>query len=349
MPKTVYTLAEIAELIGGTLQGDPDCEVSSIASLGKAQAGQISFLAGSRYQLVASSRYEKLLPLTKAQAVILSSEHASLCPVHKLIVADPMQSYLKVAALFERKTHSERGIHCSAEIGENCQIANTASIGANCVIGGNCQIGDGTTIAANVVIMDNTCIGSESVIYPNVTIYHDVIIGNRVTLHAGVVIGARGFGLARDAKGWQKIPHLGSVRIGDDVEVGANTTIDRGAIDDTIIGNGVKLDNLIMIAHGVSVGDNTVIAGCTGVAGSTHIGANCMIGGATGIGDNIVIADNVIFAGMSQVTKSIEQPGIYASGTGILSQKAWHKNIARLRNLDDMAKKLRKLEKEHNE
>jgi len=299
--------------------------------------------------LVASSRHEKFLPTTKASAVIIAPSHATHCPVDKLLIDDPYQGYIKLASAFERKPLATKEIHSSAVIGSNCQIGNQVTIGPNCVIGNHVAIGDNSVIEANTIIKDHCTIGQDCYFHPNITVYQNVRMGDRVLVHAGAVIGSNGFGMVRDATGWKTIPHLGTVVIGNDVEIGANTTIDRGAIDDTLLENGVKLDNLVQIAHGVCVGENTVIAGCVGVAGSTRIGKNCMIGGLTGINDNIVICDNVIFTGMSQVTKSITKPGVYSSGTGILPQRDWHKNIARLHNLDDLARKLRKLEKEQNE
>ncbi|MBA2653865.1 MAG: UDP-3-O-(3-hydroxymyristoyl)glucosamine N-acyltransferase [Gammaproteobacteria bacterium] len=349
MQKITYTLAQIAELTGATLEGNADCTIQGIASLEKAIPGQISFLVNSRYQLVASGRYEKFLPTTKASAVLLSPLHAEDCPVDKLIIDDPYQGYLKLAALFAIKASPKPGIHKTAIIGTDSKIAASVSIGANCVIGNHCEIGEGTVIGPNTIIGDYTTIGMNGDIEANVTLYDQVNIGDRCMIQSGAIIGSEGFGMIRDSEGWKKIPHLGGVLIGHNVEIGANTTIARGAIDDTVLEDGVKLDNLIQVAHGVVIGKNTVIAGCVGIAGSARIGRNCMIGGMTGISDNIVIGDNVIFTGMSQVTKSITKPGIYSSGTSILPQKAWHKNIARLHNLDDIARKLRKLEKETNE
>lgn len=349
MHKQSYTLAELASIINAEIVGDPSCEIYGLASLQNAKPGQISFLVNSRYQLVASNRYEKFLSATQASAVILSRAHSENCPTNKLIVDDPYQGYLKIAALFQTKSTFKPGVNATAQIGEGTIIADSASIGPNCVIGRNCNIGENTCIEANTVIGDNVVIGTHGRIFPNVTIYREITIGDRIIIHSGAVIGSEGFGMVRTKDGWQKIPHLGSVIIGDDVEVGANTTIDRGTVDDTILENGVKLDNLIQIAHGVVIGENTVIAACVGIAGSTHIGKNCMIGGACGISDNLVICDNVIFTGMAQVVKSINKPGVYSSGTGIMAQKNWQRSLVRFHNLDDMARKVRQLEKNKNE
>lgn len=349
MQNAYYTLKEIATIIGAELEGDPDCKIDSVAPLEKAQPGQISFLVGARYQLVGSSRHEKFLVSTKASAVILAPAYIPQCLTNKLIMANPHQGYVKLAALFERKVAVLPGIHPSAIIGTECHIATSANIGPGCIIGNKVNIGENTVVSAGCVIQDETVIGKQCFFHPKVTIYQDTLIGDNVIIHAGAVIGGEGFGMIRDVEGWKKIPHLGRVIIGDQVEIGANTTIDRGSIEDTILEKGVKLDNLIQVAHGVKIGENTVIAGCVGIAGSTRIGKNCMIGGLTGISDNIVITDNVIFTGMSQVTKSITKPGVYSSGTSIFPQKEWHKNIARLHNLDNIARKLKKLENEKNE
>lgn len=349
MQNKSYTLGEIAKLIGAELQGDADTKISSIASLEKASMGQISFLVSSRYQLVASTRHEKLLPSTKASAVLLSPDHASNCPTQMLLMNDPYQGLVRLLDLFQKKSNAKAGIHPTAVIGEDTYIAPSVTIGPHCVIGNNCHIGENTVLKAHTVIDDHVKIGQDCVFYPHVTVYHDVTFGDRVVVHAGAVIGSDGFGLIRDPQGWKKIPHVGSVIIGNDVEIGASTTIDRGSLDDTVLENGVKLDNQIQVAHGVVIGENTVIAGCTGIAGSTRIGKNCMVGGLTGFADNITIADGVIFTGMAQVVKSIKEPGVYSSGTGILPRKEWHKATARLHNLDNLAKKVRNLENENEE
>jgi UDP-3-O-[3-hydroxymyristoyl] glucosamine N-acyltransferase len=349
MQNDQHTLAELASLIGAELNGDPKSKIYGLASLNKAEPGQISFLYGSRYQLMASSRYQKYLMTTRASAVVLKPQMAALCPVSTLILDNPGQGYVKLAALFAKRPYIVPGIHSTVVMGMNCQIDSSVSIGANCVIGNHVVIGSNTIIGAGCVIADDTHIGTDVCISPNVTIHHQVQLGDRVIIQSGAVIGSDGFGMIRERDSWKMIPQIGGVTIGNDVEIGANTTIDRGSIEDTIIEHGVKLDNQIQVGHNVYIGANTVIAGCVGIAGSVHIGQNCMIGGATGIADNIEIADNVIFTGMSQVTKSITKPGIYSSGTGIMPHRKWQKNIVRLHSLDDIAKKLQNLEKSDNE
>lgn len=343
-----YTLREIANIIGAQLEGDPDCRIHGFASLQKATSGDVSFLVNSRYQMLATTRYEKFLSQTQASAVLLAPKHVSNCLAHKLIMDDPFQGLIQLAGLFQYQEQHLPEIHPSATIAKTSSLGSNVSIGPHCVIGENCHIADNSRIDANCVIGDFVVIGKDAHIYSNVSIYHSVRIGNKAVIHSGAVLGSDGFSMIRGTGGWQTIPHLGSVIIGDNVVVGANTTIDRGALEDTILENGVKLDNQIQIGHGVVIGENTVIAACVGIAGSTRIGKDCLIGGASGINDNIVIGDNVIFTGMSQVTKSILKPGIYSSGTGIQPQKMWHKTIARLHRLDAFFSKLRNLEKEEH-
>jgi UDP-3-O-[3-hydroxymyristoyl] glucosamine N-acyltransferase len=346
MKKKSYLLGEIATILGAKLAGNPECLIYGVASLENAKKGQVSFLGGVRYQLIKSSRHEKFLSSTQASAVILSPLHAKACSVDKLITEDPYSAYLTLAKLFEKQLKKAPGIHPTAIIGSGCEIPATVSIGPYCVIGENCRIGENTYIDSHAVIKDNVSIGKDVFIASHVVLYHDVLIGDRVVIHAGAIIGKEGFGMVRSVTGWKKIPHLGTVIIENDVEIGCNTTIDRGALDNTLLKNGVKLDNQIQVGHGVVIGENTVIAGCTGIAGSTHIGKNCMISGAVAINDNLTISDNVIFTGMAQVTKSITQPGVYSSGTGIQPQKKWHRSVASLRNL---AKKVKKMEEEQHE
>jgi UDP-3-O-[3-hydroxymyristoyl] glucosamine N-acyltransferase len=340
MKKKSYLLGEIATILGAKLTGNPERLIDGVASLDSAKEGQVSFLGGARYQLIKSSRHEKFLSTTQASAVLVSPLHAKACPVDKLIIEDPHSAYLTLAKLFEKQFKKVPGIHPTAVIGSGCEISATASIGPYCVIGENCRIGENTSINSHAVIKDNVSIGKDVLIASHVVLYHDVLIGDRVVIHAGAIIGKEGFGMVRSGTGWEKIPHLGTVILEDDVEIGCNTTIDRGALDNTLLKKGVKLDNQIQVGHGVVIGENTIIAGCTGIAGSTRIGKNCMIGGAVAINDNITICDNVIFTAMAGVSKSITQPGIYSSGTGIQPQKDWHRSIACLRKLAKKAKKM---------
>lgn len=331
-----YRLEEIARLINADLKGDPNRTISGIMTLQNAQSGQISFLDNKRYL--------KYLSHTQASAVILRTEYAADSPCDCLITADPYLAFAKVAKLFEKPKHTQAGIHPTAIIGEQCQIHPSASIGAFCLIGNHASIAEGVVIASACQLGEGISIAANSRLEPNVTLYADTVIGERVIIHSGSVLGSDGFGLAKDKEIWLKIPQLGKVIIGDDVEIGANVSIDRGALEDTVIGKGVKLDNQIQIGHNVHIGSNTAIAGCTGIAGSTHIGKNCMIGGGVCINGHIEITDNVMITGMSSIVHSIHTPGIYSSTQSVQPQREWQKNSARFRQLDKIVKRLKKIE-----
>lgn len=338
MAENIHTLEKLATLINAQLQGDPKCQISGIAPLDHAQAGQISFLANPQFR--------QYLPSTQASAVILSSKEANKCVVNALITDNPYLGYAKIAALFTPPINVAAGIHSTAIIGKNCQIDSSVSIGAHCVIGDQVKIGKNSIINSGCHIGNDTSIGEHCHLLAKVILYHGVHIGDRVVIHSGVVIGSDGFGLAKDEKNvWCKIPQLGGVIIGNDVEIGANTTIDRGALDNTVIEDGVKLDNLIQIAHNVHIGAHTAIAGCTGIAGSARIGKYCMIGGGASIVGHSEIADNVVLIGTATVERSIDQPGVYGSGLGILPFRILKRLGFRFRQLDDMARRLDNLEK----
>jgi UDP-3-O-[3-hydroxymyristoyl] glucosamine N-acyltransferase len=261
-------------------------------------------------------------------------------------VDDTYLTYASVVSLFHPDTENIPGIHPSALVSASAKIDSSVTIGANVVIEDNSVIESGSFIDSGCVIKSDVTIGSETHLYPNTVVCHSVSIGNRVILHPGVVIGSDGFGLANNKGIWNKIPQIGTVIIGDDVEIGANTTIDRGALENTIIEQGVKIDNLVQIAHNVHIGAHTAIAGCAGVAGSTTIGKHCMIGGMTAIGGHIEIVDNVVISGNSAVGNSIKSPGEYSSGIPATEAKLWRRIVARIRNLDELGRKITKLEEE---
>ncbi len=335
--KLHYTLAELTKGLDVIIQGDPACLIEGVCTIQQAVSGRITFLN--------NPLYKKYLPTTQAAAVILLPDDASTCPVNALISRDPYYTYTQIAAFFDDSPEIKKEIHPTAVIGQHCKIDATVSIGANCVIG------DNVTLAANVVIGPGCMIGDFSTIdeashlHANVTLYHKIQIGKRVLIASGTVIGGDGFGIAKHKGVWHKVPQLGRVVIGDDVEIGANCTIDRGAIDDTIIEKGVKLDNLIQIGHNVQIGEYTALAGCVGVSGSTVIGKNCLIGGGSGFAGHLTIADNVVITGMTAVTKSIRVPGVYSSGAGgLVTNMEWRKNSARLHRLDQLIERVKQLE-----
>lgn len=336
MPNQSYSLGELAEFLQAELQGDPAITITGINTLASAQNGEVAFLDNARYR--------KQLVNTKASAVILAKSELAECPTNALIVTNPYISYAKVASKFAPVAAIQPGIHTTAIIDSNCQIHATACIGPNVVIKSGTTIAEHVIVDAGCVIGENAYIGAYSHLYPNVTAYHATQIGKHVIIHSGAVIGSDGFGLANDNGKWIKIPQLGKVIIGDHVEIGANTTIDRGALGDTVIEEGVKLDNQIQIAHNVRIGAHTAIAACTGIAGSTTIGKYCLIGGAVAIAGHLEITDRVMIAAMSGVAKSITMPGSYSSGIPAEKSRDWWKRLAHLRQLDKIIARLEKLE-----
>lgn len=342
MLKNRHSLYELSCYLNAELKGDPDLAIHSIAPLHKAKAGQISFLHDN---YLADPKYKNFLKTTQASAVILSSKFSEFCSVNQLIMENPYLGYAKVAQLFAPKQNAKTGVHPTAAIGKNCQIADSASIGPQCVLGDNVYIGEGTIIGAGCIIGHNSTLGTNILLHAKVTIYHDIKIGDRVIVQSGAVIGSDGFGMVNDNGAWYKIPQLGGVIIGNDVEIGANTTIDRGALEDTQIGNGVKLDNQIQIGHNVTIGAHTIIAGCTGIAGSVTIGKGCMIGGAAMISGHLELTDGVILTASTAVSTSIRVPGVYSSGVPSQPNVEWRKSAVRFKQLDEIARRLKKLER----
>lgn len=330
------SLTDIAAHIDAEIIGDASSEIDGIAALSQARSGQLSFLS--------EAKYRKLLAGCKASAIILSAADAEHYTGNKLVVENPYLAYARVAALFDSRPESVAGIHPTAVVSAGAEIGKDVTIGPYAVIASGASLGDACVIGAHTVVGEACQLGEGSRLEAHVILYHGVKIGARVIIHSGAVIGADGFGFAHDKGKWVKIPQIGGVSVGDDVEIGANTTIDRGALDDTLIGNGVKMDNQIQIAHNVQIGDHTAIAGCVGIAGSARIGRHCGIGGGAGILGHLEISDGVQVTAMSLVTKSIKQSGIYSSGTSVEPSKLWHRNYARFGQLDEMARRLKALE-----
>ncbi|BCD84330.1 UDP-3-O-acylglucosamine N-acyltransferase [Pseudomonas solani] len=337
MTAPTFTLGQLAERLDATLRGDEARVVSGLATLQDAGPDQLTFLANPQYR--------KFLVDTRAAAVLLTPADAEGFTGDALLVPNPYLAYARLSHLFDPKPVSPAGIHPSAVVAADAIVDPSASIGPGAVIESGAQIGAGVTVGAYSVIGARSVVGEGGWLAPRVTLYHDVRIGKRVVIQSGAVIGGEGFGFANEKGVWQKIAQIGGVTLGDDVEVGANTTIDRGALADTLIGNGVKLDNQIMIAHNVQIGDNTAMAGCVGISGSTKIGRNCMIAGGVGMVGHIEVCDGVFVTGMTMVTRSITEPGAYSSGTAMQPAADWKKSAARIRQLDDMARRLQQLEK----
>lgn len=332
-----YTLGEIAKALGAELVGDPASPVRGLNTLQKAGAGEVAFLANAIYR-----RY---LATTRATAVILSPEYRNECPVNALVTGNPYAAFARLTSWFSRVPHPASGIHSSALVAETAQVAASASIGPFCVISEGAVIGERSVLHSGVVIGEGSRVGDDCCLHSHVTLYHGVTLGNAVMVHSSAVIGADGFGFAPSAAGWIKIAQNGGVRIGNRVEIGAGTTIDRGAIEDTVIEDGVIIDNQVQIAHNVHIGRNTAIAGCTAVAGSTRIGANCTIAGAVGITGHLEITDGVHVTAMSLISKSIDRPGTYSSGTAMSATRDWRKNAVRFLQLDGLFRRVSDLEK----
>lgn len=333
-----WTLAQIAEHIGGQVVGNPDYVVRAVGTLSEAGPEQLSFLA--------NTKYKKYLKTSQAGAVIVADGLAADVKTNAIEVSDPYVAYAQAATLLYPERKAETGIHPTAWVHPDAKISESASIGPNVTVEQGVTIADDVSIGAGCVLDAEVSIGRGSRIKANVTLCRGTQVGEHVVIHPGVVIGADGFGIANHNGRWIKVPQVGRVVIGNDVEIGANTTIDRGAIEDTKIGDGVKLDNQIQIGHNVTIGNHTVIAGCVGIAGSTHIGSHCAIGGGTGIAGHIEIADGVQLTGMSMVTKSITESGVYSSGIPIEPTRQWHKNVIRYRQMDKLYERVSQLEKQ---
>ncbi|MBV1788817.1 UDP-3-O-(3-hydroxymyristoyl)glucosamine N-acyltransferase [Marinobacterium sp. D7] len=331
-----YRLSDLAARVGGRVSGDPACVIHSLATLQTAGSGQLSFFANGRYL--------KQLRESGAEAVLVTEAFEAEVQGSALIVADPYLAFAELTQLFDWRRAIRPGIHPSAQVSDSAQVSPEAEIGPGVVVGDNVSIGAGACIGANAVIGADSSIGAGSRLEANVTLYPNVRVGQRVLIHSGAVLGADGFGFARESERWVKICQLGGVEIGDDVEIGANTTIDRGALENTRIERGVKLDNQIQVAHNVQIGEDTAIAGCTAIAGSTRIGRRCTVAGMSGITGHLDIADGTHITAMSLVSRSISRPGAYSSGTGLEPHQQWKRNVVRFRQLDELARRVRKLE-----
>jgi UDP-3-O-[3-hydroxymyristoyl] glucosamine N-acyltransferase len=320
------TLGEIAVRYGLELAGDPGQQVNGVAPLAAAAPGTLSFCTGPRYR--------KQLVSTRATAVVLPRELASDCPVAALLSPRPYAAWSRIANGLHPQPPVRAGRASGAQVDPEAVVAGSAWIGPNAVVGAGAVIGERCSIGANCVIEAGVQVGDDCRLQAGVTLCQGVITGARCLFKPGAVIGSDGFGHAPDVDGYVKVPQLGSVRIGDDVEVGANTTVDRGTLEDTVIADGVKLDNQVQVGHNCRIGAHTVIAGCVGISGSSVIGSRCMIGGAVGIAGHLEIGDDVIVTGYSLVTHSLPGPGMYSSGMPAIEAGRWRRAVARLHRLD---------------
>jgi UDP-3-O-[3-hydroxymyristoyl] glucosamine N-acyltransferase len=335
------TLSGFVERFGGELLDDNGVEISGVAPIERAGPREIAF--------VSQAKYLRDIESTQAGALILPPEGRDSSRRPRIITANPYLYFARVSSLLNPPPQPVPGVHSSAVVHAQARVAPTATIAAGAVIGEGASIGERCVIGPNSVIGERVAMGDDCLLHANVTVYHRCVLGSRVILHSGCVIGSDGFGLANEQGRWVKIPQVGRVVIGDDVEVGAGTTIDRGALDDTVIEEGVKLDNLIQVAHNVRIGAHTAIAACTGIAGSAKIGKYCMIGGAAMIHGHLEIADKVRISANTLITKSLTKPGTYTSALPFSEHGEWLKNAVHLRNLDKLAGRIKELEKRISE
>lgn len=333
-----FSLREIAERFDFEVVGDDSLVVTRLAPPSAAGPGDLTFLF--------NSAYKTQLSVCQATAVVLTADDAADCSLPHLIAQRPRLAWAQIATLFDPTPRPAVGSSPSATVAEDASIGSNVSIGANVVIESGVVVGDDVILGPGVIVGSGSEIGARTRIFGNVSIYHDVVIGEDCIVHSGAVIGADGFGFEFNPASMNltKIPQVYGVRIGNHVEVGAGTTIDRGALNHTVLGDGVKLDNQVQIGHGATIGAHTAISGCTAVAGSTKVGSYCLIGGGVGIVDNIEVADQVEITAMSLVSQSITEKGRYASGTGLMKGAEWKRSIVGFRRLDEMLKRIRKLE-----
>lgn len=331
------TLAELAQQIGAELRGDGALEIRGVASLASAGAHDLVFIAGAKYL--------PRLAGVRAGAVILAPEHADRWAGNRLLTSNPHLAFARAATRLHPVARSLPGAHPTAVIDPAANVAASASIGPLAVIGAGVRIGENCQIGAACHVNADASIGEGTRLVANVFVGERCVLGRNCVVHPGAVIGSDGFGYAKDGERWVKVPQLGSVVIGDDVEIGANTTVDRGALDDTVIGSGVKLDNLIQVAHNVRIGEHTAMAAQSGMAGSAVVGARCTVGGQAGIAGHLEVADGVHILAQALVSSSIREPGVYSASIKAAPVETWRRNAVRLGQLDDMARRLKKLEK----
>ncbi len=334
-------LAELAQQLDAELHGDGDIVITGVASMQTAQSGHITFMVNPRYR--------EQLAVCQASAVVMTEADLPYAKSAALVVKNPYLTYARMAQILDTTPQPASDIAPSAVIDATARLGQNVSVGANAVIESGVELGDNVVIGAGCFVGKNTKIGAGSRLWANVSIYHNIEIGAQCLIQSSTVIGSDGFGYANDRGNWVKIPQLGRVIIGDRVEIGACTTIDRGALDDTIIGNGVIIDNQCQIAHNVVIGDNTAVAGGVIMAGSLKIGRYCMIGGASVINGHMEICDKVTVTGMGMVMRPITEPGVYSSGIPLQPNKAWRKTAALVMNIDEMSKRLKAIERKVNQ
>jgi UDP-3-O-[3-hydroxymyristoyl] glucosamine N-acyltransferase len=330
------SLGELAVRFGCELRGNPDTLVERVGTLANADSQSVAFLS--------ESRNRRELSATRAAVVLLDRSAADSCPTAALICDNPRATFARITELLHPGPVHPPGVHASAFVSPTARIDSTAHIGPLAMVGDRAVVGPRVYVGPRCIVEEDVTLDEDVRLIASVTLCHGVTIGARTVIQPGAVIGGDGFGFAPEQGRWVKVPQVGSVRIGPDVEIGANTTIDRGAIEDTVVEEGVKLDNQIQLGHNVRVGAHTVIAGCTGISGSTVIGKHCIIGGACGIAGHLTIGDQVVITGFGMVSRSLAGPGVYSSGLPITESKVWRRQVARVRNLESLVQRVKKLE-----
>jgi UDP-3-O-[3-hydroxymyristoyl] glucosamine N-acyltransferase len=331
------SLGELAVRFGCELRGDPDVRVERVATLANADSRSLAFLANPHYR--------QQVATTAAGAVVLDAASAASCSTAALVCENPHATYARIAAVLHPYPAAPPGTHPSAVIAPGARIDPSAHVGALSVIGEGAVIGARAFVGPQCLVEEGATLGEDVRLTAHVTVCHSVQIGARTIIQPGAVIGGDGFGFAQERGRWIKVPQTGTVRVGPDVEIGANTTIDRGAIDDTVIEEGVKLDNLIMVAHNVRVGAHSALAAGVGISGSTTIGRRCMIGGHVGIGGHLNISDDVVITGCTMVSHSVSRPGVYSGGIPLEEAHVWRRLVARFKRIDSLVTRLKALER----
>jgi UDP-3-O-[3-hydroxymyristoyl] glucosamine N-acyltransferase len=334
----VLTLAQLAQRLGAELRGgDGDTVITGIAPLAEARAGEVSFLANPRYR--------RFLGQTGASAVILAEADSAGAGSAVLVSDNPYATYAHAVRILHPPAAPPPGIDAGATVDASADVDPAARVGPGCIIEAGASLGAGVVLGPGCIVAAGVSIAADSHLVARVTVLSAARIGRRAVLHPGVVIGSDGFGMAQVDGRWEKVPQIGSVRIGDDVEIGANTTIDRGALGDTVIEDGVKIDNQVQVAHNVHIGAHTAIAGCVGISGSARIGRHCTLAGGVGLVGHLELADHVHITGMSMVTHSISRAGTYSAGTPLMENREWRRNAVRMKQLDSLARRVQNIEK----
>ena len=331
------TLAQLAQQLGAELRGDGALTVSGVATLVEARHGDVSFLANPKYR-----RY---LAGTQASGVILAAADAAGATTPVLVTENPYAAYARAVRILYPPCAPRQGVHPDATVAADARIAPSAWVDAGCVIQAGARIAAGAQLGPACIVGAGVTIGEDSQLVARVTVLARASIGKRAILHPGVVIGSDGFGMAQVAERWEKVPQIGTVCIGDDVEIGANTTVDRGALGATVIEDGVKIDNQVQVAHNVFIGAHTAIAACVGISGSARIGRHCTLAGGVGVVGHLEIADHVHITGMSMVMRSINRPGTYSAGTPLMESRLWRRNAVRMKQLDGLVRRIGEIER----